>query len=275
MGCEELKAHLADHLAGTLPPDVAGDVAAHLRTCPACAAEAAALEDTWQTLGTLHAERADSAGMRARFSAMLAGYDSALGGSPAHIGPAEAGPSGVGRARVIRYASWMSAAAAMLILGVLIGRQMGVEPAQPADTQITALRDEMRVMREMFTLSLLQQQSASERLRGVSAADRIDDPGSQITSSLVDVLMHDPNDNVRLRTIDVLKRFAGEESVRRGTMAALPQQNSPIVQVALIDFLMEVYGRDAAPAVRRLSTDPMVDQAVRARAEQRLAQLGV
>ena len=129
-------------------------------------------------------------------------------------------------------------------------------------------------MRQMVTLSLLQQQSASERLKGVSFTARIDQPGGEVTLALLDALMHDPNVNVRLATIDALRRFAARDNVRRGMIDALTRQTSPLVQIALIDFVVETNGREAADTLRRLSNDPMFDQAVRGRATQALQQIG-
>jgi hypothetical protein len=127
----------------------------------------------------------------------------------------------------------------------------------------------------MVAVSLLQQQSATERLKGVSWSNQIDQPGMTLTSALLEALMHDPNANVRLSTIDALKRFAGREDVRMGALAALPRQTSPIVQVALIDFVVETNGRDAAAALRRIAEDPMANETVRMRARQGLRQLGI
>jgi hypothetical protein len=268
MDCEEIRTHLADHLSGTLPPHLADAVAGHLRTCAACAAEMDGVEDTWQALGTMPAERPDSAAMRARFRAMLDGYEEGARPADTHRRPLRA------LSAPARYAVWMSAAAALLVVGVAIGRQT-IPPPPATDPQIAELRSELRDMREMVTLSLLQQQSASERLRGVTWTDRIDQPGTALTRALLDALMHDPNDTVRLRTVDALKRFADHETVRHGAVEALPQQTSPLVQVALIDFIVEMNSREAADALRRLSRDPMVHEQVRARAEQGLARLGV
>ena len=53
-------------------------------------------------------------------------------------------------------------------------------------------------MREMLMLSLMQQQSATERLRGVSGSMQIDQPGTEIVRALLETFMHDPNVNVRL-----------------------------------------------------------------------------
>jgi hypothetical protein len=58
-------------------------------------------------------------------------------------------------------------------------------------------------------------------------------------------------------------------------VAALPQQESPLVQIALIDFLLEAQGPDAAMTLRRIAEDMMFDKAVRARAERGLRQVGL
>jgi HEAT repeat protein len=234
-----------------------------VRTCPACAAEADGLDETWQMLATVSADRPDSAAMRARFDAALGGYQHGLGVQSARPGRF---------ARIRTYGLQFAAAAAVLVLGVSIGRQTAPPPA--ADPQLALLREELRDMRQMVTLSLLQQQSASERLKGVSFTTQIEQPGSEVTLALLDTLMHDPNVNVRLATIDALKRFAARENVRRGVMEALTRQTSPLVQIALIDFVVETNGRDAADTLRSLSSDPMLDQAVRGRAIQALQQIG-
>jgi hypothetical protein len=273
MRCEEIHAHLADHLAGTLAPDVSGEVAEHLRTCRACAAEADGLDETWQMLGTVPADRPDSAAMRARFDAVLDGYSRSTWG-PALAGPllrVESARSG-GFARIRAYGLQAAVAAAVLVLGVGIGRQTA--PPSAADPQLAMLGEELRDMRQMVTLSLLQQQSASERLKGVSFTSQIERPGGEVTLALLDTLMHDPNVNVRLATIDALKRFAASENVRRGAIEALSRQSSPLVQIALIDFVVETTGRDAADMLRRLSNDPMLDEAVRGRATRALQQIG-
>ena len=136
------------------------------------------------------------------------------------------------------------------------------------------MRGELRDLREMIALSLMQQQSASDRLKGVSWSGQIDRPSSEVVAALLDTLMHDPNVNVRLATIDALERFASQDVVRRGTIQAVDRQVSPLVQIALIDFMVKVNERESIGTLRRLSEDPKVNAAVRARAAWGLQQLG-
>lgn len=252
MRCEEIHAHLADHLAGTLAPDLSDDVTAHLRTCHTCAAEADGLNETWQMLGTVPASRPDSAGMRVRFDAALEGYRDGLESDRAR-------PSRFTRIRA--YGLQFAAAAAVLVLGVSIGRQTTRPPAP--DPQLTMLREELREMRQMVTLSLLQQQSASERLRGVSFTTRIDQPAGEVTAALLDTLMHDPNVNVRLACIRALDRFNTQAAVRAGVVQAVTRETSPLVSIALIDFILEARDTMAIDVLRQLSADEQRDAAVR------------
>ena len=136
------------------------------------------------------------------------------------------------------------------------------------------MRTEMHDLREMVSLSLMQQQSAAERLKGVSWTGQLDRPSSEVVSALLDALMHDPNVNVRLATIDALERFASQDEVRRGTIQAVRQQPSPLVQVALIDFMVKTHERESLPVLRQLAMDPQANDAVRARAAWGLQQLG-
>ena len=175
--------------------------------------------------------------------------------------------------------SGLAVAAAMLLVvaasfggGVAVGRQLA-STSKP-DPQLASLRQEVRDMRQMVTLSLLQQQSASERLNGVMWTDRLENPGAEVIAALLDTLMHDSNVNVRLATVDALKRFSTNTNVRHGAVEALAKQSSPLVQIALIDFMVETRASESADVLRRLSQDPQVNQAVRGRAELGLQRIG-
>ena len=232
------------------------------------------LDATWQMLGAIESPAPDSERMRARIDAVIDAIDHA----PGFTRTTE------GRLHPTRgYVLQGLATAAMLVIGIGIGwfaRSGGFasgasRPASnDATAQIAAMRTEMRDLREMVSLSLMQQQSASERLKGVTWTGQLDRPSSEVVTALLDALMHDPNVNVRLATIDALERFASQDEVRRGAILAVQQQRSPLVQIALIDFMVKTNERESVTALRRLAMDPQVNDAVRARAEWGLQQLG-
>jgi hypothetical protein len=222
--------------------------------------------DVWQMLGDIPPEPANSAAMRSRFDAALHAERRRTRGWRASILR-----RGQGHA-TFRPWALAAAAVAVLALGIVIGRSMTFT-SRP-DPALADLRQELHDMRQMVALSLLQQQSASERLKGVTWTGEIERPGGAIVSALLDTLVHDPNVNVRLASIDALKRFADQQRVREATVDALARQMSPLVQVALIDFMVEVNEREALPQLRRLSQDAMVNQTVRERAAWGLQRIG-
>jgi hypothetical protein len=256
MECQDATAHIADYLAGVLPPEQLEALRAHAAVCTACRAELAAAEETWEQLGRIPQVTPDLFRMQTRFDALLADHQ----------------PSRGRRLRQIALASL--AAAALLFIGIAIGRQTAA-PALPAtDAQIAALRGELGEMRQMVSLSLLQQQSAIARLQGVVFTREIDQPGGDVIAALLDTLAYDENVNVRLATIDALKRFMDRDLVRQRTLDALPRQTSPLVQIALIDFVVESAGAESVPALRALSESSTVEPAVRTRASEGLRRLG-
>ena len=271
MQCENVHARCADYLEGTLSPSAASEVADHLRACDECAEEMDQLRSTWEMLGAIPAVPADSAALRARVDAAIAGYQQG----------AEVRRRSRLRDRLEALMPWSvprliaqaAAAAVVLMLGFLLGRQ-GAAPPAP-DPQLSALREELRDTRQLVTLSLMQQQSASERLKGVSSTSQIEQPGGEVVTALLDALMHDPNVNVRLASIDALGRFAERDLVRRAMVDALDRQASPLVQTALINFVVEARDRDSVATLRRLSEDPMVDDSVRSRAAWGIQRLSV
>jgi hypothetical protein len=229
------------------------------------------LDATWRMLAAIDSPAPDSERMRARLDGVIDAVEHT------HT---------VARPRLFHtYALQGIAAAAMLIIGIGIGwfaagrtggSAFGGNRAASNDStaQIAAMRIEMHDLREMVSLSLMQQQSATERLKGVTWTGQLDRPSGEIVSALLDALVHDPNVNVRLATIDALERFASREDVRRGTIRAVAQQPSPLVQIALIDFMVKTNERESVPALRRLAMDPQANDAVRARAAWGVQQLG-
>jgi len=230
---------------------------AHLESCPACARELADLASTWDLLDEIPAATPDAAAMRVRFDELVERH------AP-------------------RRRWWMTpglqAAAAVVLLGIgtAIGMTIGRAAPAPAavDGSVAELRDELRSMRQMVTLALLQQQSASERLKGVTWTASLEEPGAEVVTALVDAVQHDPNVNVRLASIDALKRFAERDAVRSAVIGALDSQTSPLVQIALIDFMVETNERRAVGALERLSMDADINRTVRERASWGLQQIG-
>ena len=136
------------------------------------------------------------------------------------------------------------------------------------------MRGELQGMRQMVALSLLREQSASERLRGVTWSAGMDQPSAEVTGALLDTLQRDGNVNVRLAAIEALRQFGGDARVRQALVRALPTDPSPLVQIALIDAMVTL--KEPAIGAMRcalLSGDPRVNESVRQRARRGLQQI--
>jgi HEAT repeats/Putative zinc-finger len=267
MQCTDLGPQMLEYLAGTLPDDRLAEIRAHLAECAACRDEVDASAEIWHELGATPAPRPESQRMRARFDAALQGYLD---------GQAESRVLTAVRRPAWQWQPWVqfAGAAALLVVGIGLGRYAPGSTPQP-NPDIALLREELRDTRQMVTLSLLQQQSASERLKGVTTSGQLDQPGTEVVTALLDTLRRDPNVNVRLATVDALRRFGSREVVRKSVVDALPEQESPLVQIAMVDFILETAGPEAKAVLQRLAEDMMLNQAVRARAARGLQQVGL
>lgn len=255
MTCEELKPRLADYWSETLGAEERAVVKRHLDECPACRVEAERLGALWRDLAVLPADEPGT-DVRERFYERLTAYR-----------------DGADHRAASSRQMWRRIAAGIALLagGGAIG--YGVRAGQGPAAEITQLRGEVNNMRQLVTLSLLQQQSASERLRGVSWAYRAEPSDTEVLGALLDAVNHDTNVNVRLAAVDALRTFSANRGARDAVMQALPQQPDPIVQVALIDLLVDLKETAAAPELKRVASNGSADAGVRQRAEWALEKL--
>jgi anti-sigma factor RsiW len=257
MTCEELEMRMAEYWSRTLSSEEESAVDAHLAKCEACRAEAHKLGSLWRDLARLPLPE-PGPGVRERFYERLAAYRD--------------GAAAAGAKRTSLSWIWQIAAGVVLLFaGVAAG--YSVRSSQTANAEVAQLRGEVGNMRQLVALSLLQQQSASERLRGVSWAYRVEPSDKEVLSALLTAVNHDPNVNVRLAAVDALRPFAANQTTRDAVMQSLRKQTAPIVQVALIDLLVDLKETEAAPELQRVATDGATDIGVRQRAEWALEKL--
>jgi hypothetical protein len=163
----------------------------------------------------------------------------------------------------------------LLVVGVSAGLGAGhwLGGRDRARADLAGLQDEVHHMRQLVTLSLLEQQSASERLRGVDYSSRVEQSDTQVLQALLYAVNHDPSVNVRLAAVDALRKFAASPSVRGALDQSLNRQESPLVQLALIDFIVDERDKAALPSLAALERNPAADKNVKEKAIWGLSQL--
>ncbi|MBI2496977.1 MAG: hypothetical protein HYV75_03295 [Opitutae bacterium] len=128
-------------------------------------------------------------------------------------------------------------------------------------------------MSQLVTVSLLQQQSTSDRLQTVLAKMDLKSPDRQVLTDLVGALAFDPSINVRLSAVEALAQHTDDALVRAGVLYALPKERAPLVQVAMIELLTNAREQKAGPVLEKLSRDEALDINVRDAARRALAVL--
>jgi hypothetical protein len=281
MMCGNAKEWMAAAWSGELDEAAEAQLKRHLTGCAECSAEMAELGALWERLGDLPAPEpsmAQHVRWQAALEAMarmepMARTGTAVAPAAGHSTAAHsiAGHSTAWGSNAWKFslnALWprrpvwqASIAASCLIAGLLIGGFWQHERRD--ETQIAALRGEIETTRELAALSLLRQQSATERLRGVDYSQRMPTLEPRVVSALMEAVNRDSNVNVRLAAIDALARAANDASVRQSMTASLTQQDSPMVQAALIDYLVDSRDAAAAPALREFSGRADLNESVK------------
>jgi anti-sigma factor RsiW len=279
MNCRQLEELLPDYLQGALSPAQTAEVEQHCERCASCAQDIV----MWKKLALLPQET-PSVESRQRFDAMMHAYSTTVAETAASV-RATANAHAVQQQPSTAKPSWnfiewfrspfgaVAWSAALLLIGLYAGTHLGNRTTTAPSEEIASLHAEVTSMRQLVALSMLQQQSASERLQGVSWSTREDHLDPQVQAALMRTLRSDGSVDVRLAALDALSRHATQPLVRKNVLDALQEQQSPLVQVAMIDQLTEWRDPGAAKSLRLLEQTPNLNPAVKQRAEWAIAKL--
>lgn len=281
MNCQRIQDSFIDYQTGILPKHEATQVRDHLKTCLECQREWAGLQQTLIALDKLP-EPEPSPRLRANFNRWLDEAEAELD-APS--------PFALARSRIdaffaallpSRPAVQFALTLAVLVAGVMVGARFLPTPepqvvvqSDPATQQELAdLRSQVESMNRVVSTHLLTQ-PASNRLRGVIAALNEGGSDDRTLARLLNTLAFDPSVNVRLTALEALYAHVDLAPVRNGVLNALPRETSPLVQVAMIDFIIASRDEGAAATLEQLNRNPATDAVVREAARRGLVRLGV
>jgi hypothetical protein len=260
MSFDELQALIPQYLACELTPAEKEAFEEQLGQNANLRIELEELRSLWNGLGLVGQEQ-PSALLRARFYQRL----NAISGNRRGTLPTAA------------WRGWrigvpqLAAALSFFVLGLLVGR---IDSAGSASgPEIAQLRGQVEGLRQTVALSLLDGDSATSRLEGISWSNQVQRPDNELVLALLTTLNHDQNINVRLASVDALEKLAGDTAVRRALEESIPLQESPLVQIALVDALVHLRDNAAIDELRKLSSDHAANASVRQRAQWGLQKL--
>ncbi len=244
------------------------ELRAHLAGCDECRAEFAATEKIWNMMEQVPVTEAP-AGMRADFNAMLDNYKASLREDKNITGS------------LIQYLKdlWniqprlrMGYGIALVLvafgIGYITNRELSGNSAQ-----INQLSSQVQEMRNMMTISLLENPSASERMRAVEYVSEAKKVNRQVAEALLTTLNNDPNVNVRLITLEALSNLASDPFVREGLVQSIVQQESPLVQSALADVMVKLQEKRSVKPLQKLLHKEDTNETIKSKIEQSILKL--
>jgi D-ribose pyranose/furanose isomerase RbsD len=136
---------------------------------------------------------------------------------------------------------------------ILVGFSVGYFVQLPSDNrEVSQLNREVSELKEMVIFSLLEKESAAQRLKAVSLTSEMDQVSQRVTTALLTTLNQDENVNVRLAALDALKAYAMDSSVRSKLIESIAIQDSPLVQIALAELMVSIQEKRSVDALKKV-----------------------
>jgi len=155
------------------------------------------------------------------------------------------------------------AAAAVILVTMGVGIGYWIHKNRQQQSELESLRKEMESTKQIMMAMLDNQQSASQRVLGATAAFHMERTDDQIVQALVKTMNEDPNTNVRLAALDALEKFHQQEHVRRALIASLATQKDPVVQIALIQLMVRMKEKSVVKDLEKIADDVQTMKAVK------------
>lgn len=157
-------------------------------------------------------------------------------------------------------------ASVTLVLGFLGGYLLFPSPSN--NKEVADLKGEVLEMKEMIMLSMLEKESATERLKAVSLTSEMSSVSDKVTNALLQTLNNDENINVRLEAIEALKPFVRDSKIRAELVRSIAKQESPLVQVALAELMVELQEKSSVKELQKILKSERTPQEVKKRIEE-------
>ena len=135
------------------------------------------------------------------------------------------------------------------------------------DVSVSALTKEVSDLKEMVMLSLLEKESATDRLKAVSLTNDMDRASQHVTEALIKTLNQDGNVNVGLAALEALQPYAKDDKVRESLIRSIANQQSPLLQVALAELMVALQEKKSVEELRKLLQEENTPEEIKERIE--------
>ena len=158
----------------------------------------------------------------------------------------------------------------ILITGVLIGMQLTKNNPSNNIAELEKLNSEVVALKKVVMISMLEGESASDRMQVVNYIDEQAEPDDELVNVLIKIMETDQNVNVRIEAVIALARFDENLIVRDALIKSLEIQTEPSIQIMLINILVEMEEKRAYEPLKQLMEKENTHEAVKSHAENSL-----
>ena len=163
----------------------------------------------------------------------------------------------------------VAAVVALIMMGYVGSRW--VHDIRQSDFQ--AMKQELKDMKELVIMTMMKQESPSERIKGVLTVQELDKADEEILNALIITMNNDDNVNVRMAAVEALTYYADHEVVKDAFVQALLNQDNPSIQIKLITILVNLDEKRAVQPFQRMIEDENISTLVKDEAQYGLFQL--
>lgn len=268
MKCENDKEQITGWINNELSAADRNAFELHLANCAECRQELKATHAVLNLMDEVPVPQA-SADMPVRFQAMLEEYKES---QTQRANPVSGFIEKIKQLWSFQPGMQLAYTIVLIVVGLGIGFLMNRQ-GYDSKKEMAALSSQVHDMKEMMMLSLLENPSASERIRGVSYTNEIKSANKEVIGALLSTLNNDPNVNVRLVTLEALTQYSNDATVREGLVQSIVQQDSPLVQAALADVMLKLQEKKSIQSFRKLLQQKDLDHSIRNKIEQTITGL--
>ena len=273
MNCENANEMMVDWMNNQLPAAERAALDMHLEGCSDCQKELKATKQLWLKMGEVVVPK-PSDNLPIQFYTMLEGFkNTEVKKEKKSLAFWDNLKESFQNILTPKPMFRMAYSVVLLAIGLAGGYWLNRQKTPDYKEQIDTLSMQVQEMNQKVMLSLLQNSSATERLRAVSYTKEINQVDEQVVEALLSTLNNDANVNVRLVTLEALAQLADNPKVREGLVQSILKQDTPLVQAAMADIMVKLEEKRSIKPLQRLMNQQNVDILVKTKIQESIKAL--
>jgi HEAT repeat protein len=241
--CVEVQELLSEYLQLELSNEKSLAIEGHLKVCSHCNNELAKLKKLIELIDNAYEPEPPSY-LKSQFSELINKEQATQ----------QQGSTKLPISYTTRILVRVAAAIALLLVGNAIG--LFTYPyllEQSSKQEVAMIKQEVSSLKEALVLSMINQESASERVRALNMTTELSHLDNKLFAVLLETLNDDPSPNVRLSAAQALSRYMASEQVRDSLISSLHEQTNPLVQITLINIIVTSNAPHAAESLKQFA----------------------